>query len=180
MHYSPVKNPYLPLRQVERQRSWSVNVWYGMIGNWIIGPYFINGTLNGQRYAAFLQNKLQFLFDEIPRIYRTQMWYQHDSCPAHYAMVARQVLDRKFSGRWIGRGGVVNWPARSPDLNPLDYFLWGTLKKKVYADAPTTLEDMRERIVKACSAISVETIKNAKQSFIHCLSECITARGDHF
>ena len=43
-------------------------------GNWVIGPYFINGTLNGQRYAAFLQNKLQFVFDEILIIYRTQMW----------------------------------------------------------------------------------------------------------
>ena len=26
-----------------------------------------------------------------------------------------------FPGRWIGRGGPVPWPARSPDLNPLHY-----------------------------------------------------------
>ena len=38
-------------------------------------------------------------FDEIPIMYRTRMWYQHDGCPAHYATVARQVLDRKFPGR---------------------------------------------------------------------------------
>jgi hypothetical protein len=27
--------------------------------------------------------------------------------------------------RWIGRVGFTEWPARSPDLTPLHFFLWG-------------------------------------------------------
>lgn len=50
------------------------------------------------------------------------MWFQHDGCPAHFSLVARQKLIEKFSNRWIGRGGSVVWPARSPDLTPLDFF----------------------------------------------------------
>jgi hypothetical protein len=34
--------------------------------------------------------------------------------------------------RWIGRGGSITWPPRSPDLTPLDFFLWGYAKNIVY------------------------------------------------
>jgi hypothetical protein len=33
-------------------------------------------------------------------------------------------LDVKFPGRWIGRGGPIAWPPRSPDLTPLDIFFF--------------------------------------------------------
>ncbi|KOC60757.1 hypothetical protein WH47_06903 [Habropoda laboriosa] len=39
-------------------------------------------------------------------------------------MCARTVLDRMIKERWIGRRGTVRWPARSPDLTPLD-FIYG-------------------------------------------------------
>ncbi|EZA51396.1 hypothetical protein X777_09665, partial [Ooceraea biroi] len=47
---------------------------------------------------------------------------------------ARNILDESFPDRWIGRGGRISWPARSPDLTPLDLFLWGHLKNEVYRD----------------------------------------------
>ncbi|KAJ4433250.1 hypothetical protein ANN_15509 [Periplaneta americana] len=34
--------------------------------------------------------------------------------------------------QWMGRGGTIAWPARSPDLAPLDYFLWGHMKRLIY------------------------------------------------
>ncbi|GFX48299.1 hypothetical protein TNCV_4612991 [Trichonephila clavipes] len=42
--------------------------------------------------------------------------------------------------RLISRFGPVNWPPRSCDLTPLDYFLWGYVKSLVYADKPQTLD----------------------------------------
>jgi len=36
--------------------------------------------------------------------------------------------------RWIGRGGPIPWPPRSPDLNSLDFFFWGYLKETVYPE----------------------------------------------
>jgi len=50
-------------------------------------------------------------------------WYQQDDCLAHYAQQARQVLQKQFPNRWIERGEQISWPARSPDLISLDYFL---------------------------------------------------------
>ncbi|KAJ8909342.1 hypothetical protein NQ315_005970 [Exocentrus adspersus] len=54
----------------------------------------------------------------------------------------RQHLTENFPGQWIGRQGPTAWPPRSPDLTPMDYFLWGTVKSDVYSYAATTQEDM--------------------------------------
>jgi hypothetical protein len=110
------------LRQVKHQRQWSVNVWYGVTGNRIIGPYFIEGNLNGEKYVAFLLNILPLLLEDIPLRNRMRMWYQHDGCPAYNAIVARNVLNRVCPGRWIGHGGPRIWPPRSPDLTQLGFY----------------------------------------------------------
>jgi hypothetical protein len=51
-----------------------------------------------------------------------------NGAPPHYVLGVRTYLDEQFPGRWIGRRGPTEWPARSPDLSPLDFYLWGHLK----------------------------------------------------
>jgi hypothetical protein len=82
----------------------------------------LKGNLNGERYAAFLLNILPLILEDTPLRSRMPMWYQHDGCPVHNAIFAHSVLNRENRGRWIGRGGPRTWPARSPDLTPLDFF----------------------------------------------------------
>lgn len=41
---------------------------------------------------------------------------------------------------------VVQCPPSSPDLTSLDFFLWGHLKSRVYADRPNKLKDLQARI----------------------------------
>jgi hypothetical protein len=36
-----------------------------------------------------------------------------------------EFLDMHFPGRWVGRHGPKPWSSRSPDIMPLDFFLWG-------------------------------------------------------
>lgn len=48
MHYWADENPHW-IRQVDHQRPWSVNVWCGVLGDHIIGPYFIDGNLNAEK-----------------------------------------------------------------------------------------------------------------------------------
>ncbi|EFN77080.1 hypothetical protein EAI_00002, partial [Harpegnathos saltator] len=48
---------------------------------------------------------------------------------------------------WIGLGSQTHeWPLGSPDMTPLDFFLWGYVKEKVYETEPTTIEDMQQCI----------------------------------
>ncbi|KAJ4440129.1 hypothetical protein ANN_08267 [Periplaneta americana] len=48
-----------------------------------------------------------------------------DGAPPHFGRHVRNHLNATFPDRWIGRGGPVTWPPRSPDLTALDSFLWG-------------------------------------------------------
>jgi hypothetical protein len=41
----------------------------------------------------------------------------------HFGRVVRDHLNERFHERWIGRGGPVSWPPRSPDLTPLEFYL---------------------------------------------------------
>ena len=52
--------------------------------------------------------------------------------------------------------GNVKWPPRSCDLTPLEFFLWGYLKKKVYSNGPQTIHQLKENII---NAIGIEEIE---------------------
>ncbi|GFU97587.1 hypothetical protein TNCV_3278491 [Trichonephila clavipes] len=56
------------------------------------------------------------------------------------------LLKDTFGDHLISRFGPVNWPPRSCDLTPLDYFLWGYVKSLVYADKPQTLDHLDDNI----------------------------------
>lgn len=134
MHYWSVDNPHW-MRQNPTQRYWSLNAWGGMTDDKLIGPFFFDGTLNGERYANFLENDLPDLLEDVPLDVRAHMWYHHDGAPPHNSALAREHLNRFYPHRWIGRNGPVPWPPRSPDLTPLD-FLYGVLYKKLYTRLP--------------------------------------------
>ncbi|KZC08925.1 hypothetical protein WN55_00316, partial [Dufourea novaeangliae] len=105
---------------------------------------------------------------------------QHDGCPAHYARRVRDALNELYPNKWVRRVGLVSWPPRSPDLTPLDFFLWGALKNSVYQEVPATPENMKQQIIAACARISSETIRHARDAAIRRLQLCIDANGHHF
>ncbi|EFN81427.1 hypothetical protein EAI_03971, partial [Harpegnathos saltator] len=78
--------------------------------------------------------------------------------PPHNAMCSRRVMNQMFPRKWIGRGGHIEWPARSPDLTSLNFFLWGFIKDRVISIAPTTAEDMKNRIRRACAEVTPEML----------------------
>ena len=63
------------------------------------------------------------------------VYFQKDGATYHTSGETIDRLREKFPGRVIFRNGDYNWPPRSCDLTPLDFFHWGYVKDKVYADA---------------------------------------------
>lgn len=179
MHYWAAVNPQW-MQEVDHQRRWSVNVWCGIIDGRIIGPHFFEASLTGDVYRTFLQEQLPILLEDVPLHIRTHMWLQQDGCPAHFELTARNQVNAMFRDRWVGRGGPVPWPPRSPDLTCLDYYLWGRIKDIVYQHRPTTRDNMMERIVAACRQISEEEIIAAQNHFSYRVQKCIEAQGRHF
>jgi hypothetical protein len=113
-------------------------------------------------------------------IQQFQPWFQQDGHPAHSSTIARTWLDEAFPDRWIGLYGPVEWPPRSPDLTPLDYFLWGYLKSVVYNNRPETVDQLKNEIVRHCRAIEANVLQNVMNGFVARIGHCIAAEGRQF
>jgi hypothetical protein len=149
--------------------------WAGIWTYGVIGPFFFDGNVSGQSYLAMLNEKM---WPEVQQ--RTQvrrLWFQQDGAPAHYDRQVRQWLDEKFPGRWLGRRGPVEWPPRSCDLTPCDFFLWGVIKERVYATKPRDLEDLRTRITNALHALEPELCSKVCHAVRGRLEECLESGG---
>ena len=134
-------------------RTWSTEIPHGYIekpthpkritvccGFWSrgkIGPFFFeNGqgetvTVNGDCYRAKLN---EFFFTKIEEEDIGNIWFEQDGATCHTAEATVVVLCPVFEDRISSRRADVVWPPRSCDLTPLDYYLWGAVKDKYYAD----------------------------------------------
>ena len=117
------------------------------------------------------------LLEDVPLSERISMWYQHDGAPPHVSAAVRNHLNDAHPGRWMGRGGPINWPARSPDLTPLDFFLWGHLKTVVYAQQPVDPERLRHNITVACKGITPTMLQRARRAIQWRAEMCVNEEG---
>ncbi|OXU22739.1 hypothetical protein TSAR_012347 [Trichomalopsis sarcophagae] len=130
-HHWAHQNSFLA-REDRFQHKFSINMWAELFGNRVVGPWELPDRLDGHNYLRFLREDLPMLLDEVVTPEQQQhIILMHDGAPAHFAIDVSNHLDNLFPGRWIGRGGPTPWPARSADLNPLDYFYWGNSKESV-------------------------------------------------
>ncbi|GFX18117.1 uncharacterized protein TNCV_1577961 [Trichonephila clavipes] len=102
-----------------------LTVWCALWAGGIIGPYFFkndeghNVTVNGDRYRAIITN---FFIPELNNQDVQELWFQQDGATCHTARATIDLLKDTFGDRLISRFGPVNWPPRSCDLTPLDFF----------------------------------------------------------
>jgi hypothetical protein len=82
----------------------------------------------------------------------------NDGAPPHFFQIVRQHLNQTFGEQWTGSRSPVNWPARSPDLNPLDFWLWGQLKTLAYTAPINDLQVLQQQVENACQEIQVKPV----------------------
>lgn len=162
------------------QYGQKTNVWCGVFNKSVVGPFFFRDNLNSVKYLNFLENELSDYLDELPLNLRRRMWFQLDGAPAHSTHGVRNWLDQKFGEKWIGRFSEYTWPARSPDLTPLDFFLWGFLKQKVYSKRPfATIDDLEREIRDSVAAIPPVMFENVAKDLNRRTNLCIEKLGGH-
>ncbi|GFX98754.1 uncharacterized protein TNCV_1503311 [Trichonephila clavipes] len=74
----------------------------------------------------------------------------------------------------------VNWPPRSCDLTPLDYFLWGYVKSLVYADKPQTLDHLEDNIRRVIADIRPQMLEKVIENWTSRLDYIRASRGTEF
>lgn len=182
-HVYAEENPHA-IKVNHYQHEFKINVWAGIIDNFVIGPAILPQSLNGANYLDHLRNVLPELIEDLPLALRQSMWFMHDGAPPHFTLDVRTHLNQNYPNRWIGRGqdAPVRWPPRSPDITPLDYFLWGTVKSMVYSRPVNTQQELWRRIQDAMNDIrnNLEMMRNVQFSFLRRIRSCIRTNGGHF
>ncbi|GFV83462.1 uncharacterized protein TNCV_3056091 [Trichonephila clavipes] len=157
-----------------------LTVWCALWAGGIIGPYFFkndeghNVTVNGDRYRALITN---FFIPELNNHDVQELWSQQDSATCHTARATIDLLKDTFGDRLISRFGPVNWPPRSCDLTPLDYFLWGYVKSLVYADKPQTLDHLEDNIRRVTADIRPQMLEKVIENWTSRLDYIRASRG---
>ncbi|GFX67719.1 putative transposable element [Trichonephila clavipes] len=157
-----------------------LTVWCALWDGGIIGPYFFkndeghNVTVNGDRYRAMITN---FLIPELNNLHVQELWFQQDGATCHTARATIDSLKNTFGDRPISRFGPVNWPPRSCDLTPLDYFLWGYVKSLVYADKPQTLDHLEDNIRRVIADILPQMMEKLIKNWTSRLDYIRASRG---
>ncbi|XP_031329394.1 uncharacterized protein LOC116181049 [Photinus pyralis] len=172
------ENPRLNI-STRTQYPQKINIWAGIFNHNIIGPFEIEGNLNSETYLDLLVTKVGPALEDVARE-NQEIWFQQDGCPAHFGLNVRHFLNNSFPNHWIGRSGTINWPARSPDLAPCDFFLWGHLKSKIYKRRHPDINSLREAIVTECALITNRELANVRNSFYNRLGYCLAQNGGLF
>ncbi|GFV63647.1 transposable element Tc3 transposase [Trichonephila clavipes] len=136
---------------------------------WALKTFFRGAVFVHSDNVAFPFNSLYF--DEVNDVryficeIELELWFQQDSATGHTARATIDLLKDTFGDRLISRFGHVNWPPRSCDLTPLDYFLWDYVKSLVYADKPQTLDHLEDNIRRVIADIRPQMLEKVIENW---------------
>ena len=72
------------------------------------------------------------------------------------------------------------WPPSSPDLNPMDYYVWGVLERKTNKRAHNSIDSLRDAIEEAAANMNSDHLVNACKRFRARVEAAIQAEGSWF
>lgn len=176
--YWASENPHWVIN-CKDQYSEKINVWCGILGDRVIGPFFFNNSLNAERLLHFFDNEFWVAYNEdLPPNVREDMYLQLDGASIHNSRIVRQWLNDHFPMRWIGRNSPFElWPPRSADITPLDFYFWGMVKNKVYKTRPRTRDELCARIRQVCREISIPELRRVASQNRKRIEKCIRIDG---
>lgn len=70
--------------------------------------------------------------------------------------------------------------SRSPDLTPMDFFLWGYLKEKIYALEPANQMELIARLHAAVATVDAAMLQEVRRETVRRVHACLDAEGGHF
>ena len=142
---------------------WGVNSSLGTLHLLCTDP-----SITAATYVDMLENDFFNMMDyDLP----ADVIWMHDNAPAHRAAHTTEYFERKGME-------VLQWPERSPDLNPIEN-MWGILPQKLYAHGTTfhNTTDLWEAVSAAWHQISQESIRNLYNSMPGRMADVLQANG---
>ena len=181
-HYWSFSNPHL-VKEVKEQGVEKVLVWAGLLNGRVFMLHWFHE--NGKNVCVNKDNYLSMLKEKVwPKLeqanYDFQVFFMQDGASAHTAKVVRTWLADKFGDNVISRLTTHPWPAKSPDCNPLDFFLWGAIEAQVFKRSPKSIEELKRVVEDIAFSLDANMIQRACKNVFKRAQLIIDVKGGHF
>lgn len=150
----------------------------------LVGPFWFEEdnktvTINAVRYRSVIRRFNTALTRLLSPNQRRQAWFMQDGAPPHTAHDTIAFLKELFQTRLIALGTNHAWAPHSPDLNPLDFWLWGAAKDVVYKEKPATLRELKVNVTNYIRQVTPEVWGKVGNNFSVRLQACQKREGAH-
>ncbi|GFV85396.1 transposable element Tcb2 transposase [Trichonephila clavipes] len=159
------------IQEKDRYPTCSIMVWAGIMINGCARLHVVaNGTMTGQRYID------EVLLPHV-RLFRgavgNKFVFMDDNATSHRTVAVQDCLDSEGIQRLV-------WPARSPDLNPIEN-VWDALGRQVAGrNYPSTNKNTLIRaLTEDWDKLPQQLLDNVVQSTVRRVECCITLPGGH-
>ncbi len=145
----------------------SVMIWAAMSSAGVGPLCFLKSTVNTAIYQEILEH---FMLPSADKLYGdADFIFQQDLAPAHTA---------KGTKSWFNDHGVtvLDWPANSPDLNPIEN-LWGIVKRKMRDTRPNNADELKATVKETWASIPPQQCHKLITSMPRRIEAVIKAKG---
>ncbi len=142
----------------------SVMIWAAMSSAGVGPLCFLKSTVNAAIYQEILEH---FMLPSADKLYGdADFIFQQDLAPA------------KGTKSWFNDHGVtvLDWPANSPDLNPIEN-LWGIVKRKMRDTRPNNADDLKATVKETWASIPPQQCHKLITSMPRRIEAVIKAKG---
>jgi len=157
------------------QKPVSIMVWGGISATSKTPLLFLEKgvKMNQNTYREILENSV---LPWAKTTYSNHDWiFQQDSAPSHTAKLIQKWLFENFPNFITPE----EWPPYSPDLNPMDYSVWGILEQKACSTRHSNLGSLKKALQTAWEEIDSELLRRIVAQFPKRLMACVKAKGGY-
>jgi hypothetical protein len=132
----------------------------------------VEGRMNAQQYVDILKDNLLPTMEE-SNILLEDLIFQQDNDPKHTSKKAQKWMEDHYIT-------LLDWPAQSPDLNPIEH-LWQHLKKQLcqYETPAQGVWEVWKRVEEEWGEIEPEVCQKLIESMPRRIGAVIKAKGGH-
>lgn len=158
------------IQQMNTGKAGKVGIWGGISGHGATEARVFDENMNGHLYCDVLNKELKRSMNKLQE--KDRLIFQQDLAPWHTSkIVAAKMKKMKIK--------VLDWPAKSPDLNPVE-LVWSILDKKLMVTPIYNKTTLRQRLEEEWKAVGIELCCSLVDSMPDRLEKCLRAKGGHF